>query len=408
VADRIEVLIADDEQNVLDVLTALVGSDPELRVVGAVRDAEAAIDTAFRIQPDVALLDARMPGGGGIRAAREIQRRCPNTNVIALSAHEDSGTVMAMLEAGAIAYVAKGDSTDEILRAIRRSTEGRATLSVGIAQHAAEALAEFHSYRLRSVPKHRRASDRITRALSGHGLTTVFQPVVDLRSGTVVGVEALSRFSMRPRRPPNEWFAEAGNVGLRTELEALAVTRAVRAADALPDDLDLFINVSPATLCALDLRSAIENKALDRIVFEITEHAPVDDYDGLAATIASLRADGIRVAVDDVGAGFSSLRHVVRLRPDFVKLDTTLTQKVERDAVRAALVVTLVSFASEASATVIAEGIESPDQLSALQRIGVPLGQGFLLGRPGPIPDWSEGPAGWPGGHTFRSTQLTA
>ena len=398
----IGVLIADDEQNVLEILTALVGTDPELNVVAAVRDAESAIDSASRFQPDVALVDARMPGGGGVRAAREIHRRCPDTKVIALSAHEDADTVIAMLEAGAIAYVAKGDSTDEILRAIRRSTEGRATLSTSIAHHAAEALAEFHSYRLRSVPAHRRAADRIGRALTGNAITTVFQPLVDLRSGAVIGVEALSRFGMRPRRPPDRWFAEAGSVGLRTELEIAAVKNAVAAAKDLPPDLLLFVNASPDTLCAPELRPALRDASIRRLVFELTEHAPVDDYDELRRNMDSLRAGGARIAIDDVGAGFSSLRHVVRLRPDLVKLDITLIQGIEQDAVRAALVATLLSFARGTSALVVAEGIETEPQLRTLQKIGVPIGQGFFLGRPGPMPDWTEDSARWPGRHAFR------
>lgn len=402
--DAIQVLIADDEQSVLDVLTALVGSDPELHVVGAVRDAETAIDVASATQPDVVLVDARMPGGGGVRAAREIQRRCPKTQVVALSAHEDPDTVISMLEAGAVAYIAKGDSTDEILRAIRRSIDGRATLSASIAHHAAEALAEFHSYKLRSVPKHRRAADRIGRALSGDGLTIVFQPIIELRDGAVIGVEALARFSLRPRRPPDQWFSEAGTVGLRTELEVVATRNALRAADGLPREIDLFVNVSPATLCSAELRSVIAETTLEHIVFEITEHAPVDDYDALAETITSLRHAGVRVAIDDVGAGFSSLRHVIRLRPDFIKLDITLTQGVERDPIRAALVGTLLSFAAEASAQVIAEGIETKPQLRALRKIGVPLGQGFLLGRPGPMPNWADGSVRWPGRHAFPSS----
>jgi EAL domain-containing protein (putative c-di-GMP-specific phosphodiesterase class I)/DNA-binding NarL/FixJ family response regulator len=402
VTNGIGVLIADDDKNVLDVLTALVGTDPELSVLATAHDAEGAIDSASQLRPDVALIDARMPGGGGIRAAREIQRRSPDTKVIALSAHEDPDTVISMLEAGAIGYVAKGDSTEEILRAIRRSTEGRATLSRSIAHNAAEALAEFHSYRLRAVPKHRRAAERIARALTGNVMTTVFQPLVDLRSGAVIGVEALSRFEMRPRRSPDQWFAEAGTVGLRTELEIAAVRNAVTSAHGLPCELSLFVNLSPDTLCSPQLRSAIDGAEIRSLVFELTEHAPVDDYRELLLNMDDLRAAGVRIAIDDVGAGFSSLRHVVRLRPDILKLDLALTKNVERDSVRAALVGTLLSFGREASALVVAEGIETQAQLRALQEIGVPIGQGFLLGRPGPMPDWTDDSVRWPGRHVFR------
>jgi EAL domain-containing protein (putative c-di-GMP-specific phosphodiesterase class I) len=141
----------------------------------------------------------------------------------------------------------------------------------------------------------------------------------------------------------------------------------------------------------------------ERIVLELTEHAPVDDYDALREEMASLRESGIRFAVDDVGAGFSSLRHVVSLRPEFIKLDIALTLGVERDTVRTALVSTMVSFADRAGTTVIAEGIETRAQLEILQELGVALGQGFLLGRPGPMPDWDAvGPGAWPGRRAIR------
>ena len=397
-AETIEVLIADDDQNVLDVLTTLVRSEPNLRVVATVRDAESAIDAAAHVHPDVALVDARMPGGGGVRAAREIRRRCPSTNVIALSAHEDPGTIVSMLEAGAIGYVAKGDSTDEILRAIERSKDGRATLSSGIAHLAAEVLAEHHAYRERTASEQRRVVRRIERAISEDGLHMVFQPVVDLATSDVVGVEALGRFGIRPRRPPDQWFAEAASVGLGVELEVAAARKAIEHAPSLPDGMFLSINVSPGTVCTPQLRRALVASPRERIVLELTEHAPVDDYDTLRAEMASLREGGIRFAVDDVGAGFSSLRHVVSLRPEFIKLDIALTLGVERDTVRTALVSTMVSFAERAGTKVIAEAIETRAQLEILQDLGVGLGQGFLLGRPGPMPDWDAvGPGAWPG-----------
>jgi len=397
VAESIGVLIADDDQNVLDVLTALITSEPTLRVVGAVRDAESAIDVAGRLSPDVALVDARMPGGGGVRAAREIRRRSPSTSVIAVSAHEDSKTIMSMLEAGAIAYVAKGDSTDEILRAIERSADGRATLSAGIAHAAAEALAQRDAYRARTIASRHRAAERIHRVIAEPGrMTMLFQPIVDLRFGTVIGVEALSRFGVRPRRSPDRWFAEAAAVGLGIELELAAARKALEHAPALPDGMHLCINVSPDAVCSAELKAALSRQRRDRIVLEITEHAPVDDYDELRRHMAALRTCGVRFAVDDVGAGFSSLRHVVVLRPDFIKLDIALTLGVEHDSVRSALVATMVAFAKQAGTTVIAEGVETRAQLEILRDLGVEYGQGFLLGRPGGMPEWSP-ERDWPG-----------
>lgn len=121
----IRVLVADDEETVVEVLRALVGSDPNLRFVGSANDAEQAIEMVLREKPDVVLLDVRMPGGGGVRAAREIRKRCSPTKIVALSAHDDADTVIEMIGAGAHGYVPKGDSTDKILRTIHRAAGGR-------------------------------------------------------------------------------------------------------------------------------------------------------------------------------------------------------------------------------------------------------------------------------------------
>jgi EAL domain-containing protein (putative c-di-GMP-specific phosphodiesterase class I)/CheY-like chemotaxis protein len=385
VGDPIGVLIADDDQNVLDVLTALITSEPAFRVVGAVRDAESAIDVAGKITPDVALLDARMPGGGGIRAAREIRRRSPSTSVIAVSAHEDAHTVVSMLEAGAVAYVAKGDSTDEIIRAIHRSRAGETTLSSGVVHVAAEALARHHAYHDRVAAARRRATERIRRAMTeDHGLSMVFQPITDLRFGFVAGVEALSRFGVRPRRTPDRWFAEAASVGLGTDLEVAAARKALEHLPELLDGMYLSINVSPDTLCSPKLKAALSGHRRDRVVLEITEHAPVHDYDELKRHMAILRDQGVRFAIDDVGAGFSSLRHVVALRPDFIKLDIALTRDIDTDRARRALASGLIAFASEMGASIVAEGIETRAELATLRELGVVFGQGYFLAPPGP------------------------
>jgi EAL domain-containing protein (putative c-di-GMP-specific phosphodiesterase class I) len=123
-----------------------------------------------------------------------------------------------------------------------------------------------------------------------------------------------------------------------------------------------------------------------RIVVELTEHAPVADYDELRESLSGLRDRGVRLAIDDAGAGFASLRHIVRLDPDMIKLDITLTRRIERDPVRQALAVALVSFANQVGATVVAEGVETELQLEALRAAGIRFAQGFLLGPPGPSP----------------------
>jgi EAL domain-containing protein (putative c-di-GMP-specific phosphodiesterase class I) len=214
-------------------------------------------------------------------------------------------------------------------------------------------------------------------------LSLVFQPIVDLASGEVVAVEALSRFGGSPQRPPDVWFAEAHQSGLGTELEMLAVTRALACLSALPDGVAMTFNVGPQTILSpefLDALSGAHDTA--RVVVELTEHAVVEDYPELAKVILRLRTMGTRLAVDDTGAGFASLAHILKLAPDFIKLDRELVTGIDLDPIRRALATALVSFAAETGARILAEGIESEDELDVVRRLGASYAQGFYLGRP--------------------------
>jgi EAL domain-containing protein (putative c-di-GMP-specific phosphodiesterase class I) len=228
-------------------------------------------------------------------------------------------------------------------------------------------------------------STSIRRVLADESLWTVFQPICDLYDGTIVGYEALSRFPEPPKRTPDRWFGDAAALGLGVALEVLAVRRALNALNELPEHVYLSVNISPAAATSEDLADALEDVPVERLVLEITEHAEVADYEILNAAIARLRRRGARLAVDDTGAGFASMRHVLRLAPDIVKLDTTLTQDIDNDSVLRALGFSLKSFASAIDAQVIAEGIETEREVDALRFLGVRYGQGFFLSRPGPL-----------------------
>ena len=396
--DRIRVLIADDEESVLDVLTALMAAESDLEIAGSAKDAETAIQLATLEQPDVAILDVRMPGGGGPRAAREILRRSPASKVIALSAHEEVDSVLEMLRAGALGYVVKGDSTDAIVKAIHRSLDQQGTFSSQVTGDMAHALAEqLHMVSQGAKQRRQELEDRIGRVLDGdgHELYMAYQPIFDLKDSSVVGVEALARFTSPPDRSTDTWLAEAEAVGRLLELELACLRTALRDLDRLPEETYLSLNVSPATAIAPELHEVVDVLPAERVVLEMTEHARVDDYPALKAALAVFRERGFRLAIDDAGAGFASLRHIVLLHPDFIKLDMTLTRDVHVDATRRALVVALVAFGSQIGARVVAEGVETPEQLATLLEAGVHFGQGFYLARPQALPDdansWSSG-----------------
>ncbi|HBO11444.1 MAG TPA: diguanylate phosphodiesterase [Halieaceae bacterium] len=214
---------------------------------------------------------------------------------------------------------------------------------------------------------------------------TVFQPIVDTRAGRVAGFEALTRFPEALGRAPDIVFAEAASVGLEEALEDRTLRSALTHLPALPEDAYLSLNSSPP--CVLDgsVLAAVEDAPLERLVLEVTEHSSIEDYSALAAALAPLRERGMRVAVDDAGAGYASFRHILKLRPDFIKLDRALTRRVDEDDSRRALAAALVTFAGETGSRIIAEGVETEAQRETLADLGVGLMQGYLFGRPGPL-----------------------
>jgi EAL domain-containing protein (putative c-di-GMP-specific phosphodiesterase class I) len=231
----------------------------------------------------------------------------------------------------------------------------------------------------------REAEARIRHALEGGILSMAFQPILNIEDHVLAGLEALARFDTTPPRPPDVWFEEAGRVDLQEPLELMAAALSLAHLDLLPQGAFLSINVSPATILSPVFRDALGDHAMERVVLEVTEHAPVADYQILQQALHWFRAKGGRLAVDDAGAGFASLRHILSLEPDFIKIDISLTRDIHKDDARRALARALISFAKEIGATIIAEGIETDLERDALRTSGVRYGQGYLLGRPAPL-----------------------
>ena len=236
-----------------------------------------------------------------------------------------------------------------------------------------------------SEERARSREERVRRAVEEGVLRMVFQPICTL-AGETVGAEALSRFDCEPRQGPERWFAEAAEAGLELELELAAVRAALAALPSLPGSLYLAVNVSPSTLASTALRPLLEQTDGARVVVEVTEHARIDDYESLRESLAALRAIGTRIAIDDAGAGFASLRHILRLAPEFIKLDRTLINGIEANSSLQALAAGLTSFAQRIDATIIAEGIERAPEVEMLAELGVRYGQGYFFARPAPLP----------------------
>lgn len=222
---------------------------------------------------------------------------------------------------------------------------------------------------------------RVESVLAGEVLSMVYQPIVDLEHERIVGFESLARFATVPPRSPDKWFEEANSVGLGNELEVLAIQSAL-AHGYLSDGVYLACNASPDVVLSGQVPESLWQAKLSRVVLEITEHTCVRDYANLERTLRPLRDRGLRLAVDDAGAGYSSFGHILRLHPDYIKLDMSITRGIDRDRGKRALTAALIGFAHETGCELIAEGVETASELATLRSLGVHKGQGYLLGRP--------------------------
>jgi len=219
----------------------------------------------------------------------------------------------------------------------------------------------------------------------GSGQPAIFlQPIHSLDTGLSAGAEALARFVDACKRPPNEWFADAFEVGLGVDLELAAIRNALAAAAYVPPGHYLSINVSPESAVSGLLLPLLAESGLSNLVLEVTEHAGVDDYAALERALAEMRPYA-RIAIDDFGAGYSSLRHILALEPDILKLDMSLVRDIDRDPAKRALAGAMVGFAGRVNARIVAEGIERVEELDVLRDLGVNYGQGYLLSRPMPL-----------------------
>jgi EAL domain-containing protein (putative c-di-GMP-specific phosphodiesterase class I) len=232
---------------------------------------------------------------------------------------------------------------------------------------------------------HREKQARIEAVFERGELGIVYQPIWSLAENRPIGFESLSRFTAEPVRPPDLWFEEAAEIGRGVELELLAIRHALTAVAALPGDVYLSINAASGTVLSSSFADTLTGHPLDRIVLEITEHDCIDDFEALDAAVAPLRAQGLRLAVDDAGAGHSGLQQILRMRPDLIKLDRSLIEGIGGDPGRRALAAALTMFARETGSRLIAEGVETEEELAMLRALGVDKVQGYLLGRPVPL-----------------------
>lgn len=222
-------------------------------------------------------------------------------------------------------------------------------------------------------------------AIDGGAMSSVYQPVVDVVRGTVVGYEALVRFDDPAVVNPESWFAAARRLGRAAELDAAALRSAFSARSDLPANCFLAVNVGPDVLTSTAVRDAwAAAGALDGIVVELTETTRIERYADLEPDLNRLRAAGALLAIDDLGSGYAGLSHLIELRPALIKLDRELVRGIDRDEAKRALAEMIGTFAGRIDAWLLAEGIETAAELETVASLGIPLAQGYYLARPAP------------------------
>jgi EAL domain-containing protein (putative c-di-GMP-specific phosphodiesterase class I)/AmiR/NasT family two-component response regulator len=388
-ADASVVVVDDVDTNVvlLDRLLTRAG----LRNLHLYSDPREAMARLGDDRPDLVLADLHMPHLDGYAVLEHVARHAGGSYlpVLVLTADSRPESLRRALEEGARDFLTKPFDAGEVALRVRNLLETR-FLHRALRENNVMLLQQvewFRRGREEEAAAAREARDRVARVLAERAVRTVFQPVVDLSTGTVAGVEALSRFDAEPARGPHLWFAEAAEAGLGVALEVLAVERALEALGDLPEPMFLAVNVSPTALLSPDLRASCSADAARRLVLELTEHVPVEDYEALTRAVAPYRAAGARLAVDDAGAGHAGFRHLVGLAPDVVKMDMSITRRIQSVAAQRALASALVHFTDETGTRLLAEGIEDAGELDTLRGLGVGWGQGYLLARPQPLPE---------------------
>jgi EAL domain-containing protein (putative c-di-GMP-specific phosphodiesterase class I)/ActR/RegA family two-component response regulator len=363
------ILVVDDDPTVrglVGLTLALEGIE-----VAAVDDGPAALAHLRRHHVDVVLLDRLMPGMDGLEVLAEIRAdpALADVSVVLITGVDGTAGAVEGLDTGADDYIVKPFAPDELAARVRAQLRGR--------RRTGTSLAGGRS------PEHQAAEALIRDLVRDRAFRSVFQPIVDLDSREVVGHEALTRFDAGI--DPAEMFSTASRLGIGGDLERATLALAVDGARRQQPDTWLALNVTPSLLLGrtgLDL--LLRRTGRDDLVLEISEMEPVHDYGALLAAIDALGAS-VQISVDDAGAGFASLAHILALRARYVKLDKSWIHGIDVEPAKRALVAGLQGFATETGAALIAEGVETQAQLDAVCELGIPYGQGFLLGRPGDL-----------------------
>ena len=374
------VLVVDDDPDILIFVSeVLTHSGFEVHTAG---NGPHAVERVAQGAFDAVVSDIRMPGMDGLELLRTVRRHRPDLPVILMTATPDVGTAMEACEFGALRYLLKPLSPPAVAAAVKE----------GVRLHR---MARLSRAALANVKAAQQEADRSLSHAFERALATAymaFQPIVHASSRAVFGYEALVRNDDPTLAEPGRLFGAAVQLD---RLSALSRTIRARITGDWPwqdAPATLFVNVHPLDLAdpALYAPDQPLSAHASSVVLELTERAPLEATPELRAQIKDLRGMGYRLAVDDLGAGYAGLNSFVILEPDVVKLDQTLVRGLDAEPVRRSLIRSMIALCEELRITVVAEGVETQAELDVLVDLGCDLVQGYLLGRPAPVPSFRD------------------
>ncbi|MEZ4371807.1 MAG: EAL domain-containing protein [Polyangiaceae bacterium] len=365
--EKTRVLVVDDERFIREVLADFLGM--EGYQVRTAEDGAAASRELDRGKYDVVITDLKMPNMGGLDLLREIERKSPDAVTIVMTGFGTVETAIDAMKRGAHDYVLKPFKVEQVLEIVRQGLEARSNGSGP------------HSRRAQVDSARKELSERFSRMMDT--LWLAYHPIVTV-DGNIYGYEALMR-SEEPSFPdPSLVLSAAEDLDQLHALGRRIRDRAVEGFKEAPDGSHLFVNLHPADLMDSQLFSptAPLSKIAQRVVLEITERASLEKLDDVPGRVASLRALGFRVAIDDLGAGYAGLGSFTELEPDIVKLDMSLVRGVHLHRTKEKVILSMMSLARELGTTVVAEGVETEEERAKLTEIGCDLLQGFFFAKP--------------------------
>ena len=365
--DAGEVLVVDDSPQMLSSMGRLL-SRRNYTVHQATSGAEAEA-TLGRCTPDVVVSDIRMPEMDGLELLQLVKARGFDVPVVLITGSPELETAIRAVEHGAFHYLVKPFPPDEFLAVVAKACALRRAPVLQRGPPAGPA-----------ADLHRRFAEAMRQ------LWMAYQPIIGARDGQVFGYEALMR-SHEPSLPhPGAILDAALQIDRMPECGMRVRERVAEIFPQLAPDQQIFVNLHPRDLDDDALLAADEpiGRAADKVVLEITEHAPLDKIPGIDGRLEALRERGYRIAIDDLGAGHSNLAAFAQLQPDFVKLDMALVRDLDTIPVKRRLIRSMTEFAHDMDMVVIAEGVETAQERDALVETGVDYLQGYFFARPGP------------------------